>query len=114
MSELQIGLLVLGALALVALLAYNRWADRAHAPRQADGHAGDGHGSDAPTFTEPAFDDSSFSSLNLSVATPRRPAIDDLIDAVAAVNQTLACLPSRARPQSPPFRAVGAWAANPS
>lgn len=86
MSELQIGLLVLGALALVALLAYNRWADRAHAPRQADGHGGEGHGGDAPSFTEPAFDDSGFTSLNLSVATPRRPAIDDLIDAVAAVN----------------------------
>lgn len=86
MSELQIGLLVLGALALVALLAYNRWADRAHAPRQADGHGGESHGGDAPSFTEPAFDDSGFTSLNLSVATPRRPAIDDLIDAVAAVN----------------------------
>lgn len=84
MSEFQIGLLVLGALVLLAVLLQSLWSARANAPRQAHGDVPELEGS--PAFTEPVFDDTGFTNLNKALAAPRRPAIDDLIDAVAAVN----------------------------
>ena len=84
MSEFQIGLLVLGALVLLAVLLQSLWSARANAPRQAHGDVPEPEGS--PAFTEPVFDDTGFTNLNKTLAAPRRPAIDDLIDAVAAVN----------------------------
>jgi len=85
MSDFQIGILVLGALVLLGVLVQSLWSARANAPRQAD--AADGVEQDGkPSFTEPVFDDSGFTNLNLSVSAPRRPAIDSLIDTVAAVN----------------------------
>ena len=84
MSEFQIGLLVLGALVLLAVLLQSLWSARANAPRQAHGDVPEPEGS--PAFTEPVFDDTGFTNLNKALAAPRRPAIDDLIDAVAAVN----------------------------
>ena len=84
MSDFQIGILVLGALVLLGVLVQSLWSARANAPRQADaqGEVADKDGK--PSFTEPVFDDSGFTNLNLSVSAPRRPAIDSLIDTVAA------------------------------
>ncbi len=86
MSDFQIGLVVLGALVLLAVLVQSLWTARANAPRQADNSGDAGEHDGKPNFTEPVFDDSGFTNLNLAVSTPRRPAIDSLIDAVAAVN----------------------------
>ncbi len=84
MSDFQIGLLVLGVLVLLALLLQSLWTARANAPRQAQDEVPEPEGT--PAFTEPVFDDTGFANLNKALAAPRRPAIDDLIDAVAAVN----------------------------
>lgn len=84
MSDFQIGLLVLGVLVLLALLLQSLWTARANAPRQAQDEVPEAEGT--PAFTEPVFDDTGFTNLKKALAAPRRPAIDDLIDAVAAVN----------------------------
>ena len=84
MSDFQIGLLVLGDLVLLALLLQSLWTARANAPRQAQDEVPEAEGT--PAFTEPVFDDTGFTNLKKALAAPRRPAIDDLIDAVAAVN----------------------------
>ena len=84
MSDFQIGLVVLGALVLLALLLQSLWTARANAPRQAQEETPEPEGS--PAHTEPVFDDTGFGNLNKALAAPRRPAIDDLIDAVAAIN----------------------------
>ena len=86
MSDFQIGILVLGALVLLGVLVHSLWSARANAPRQADAQGEEADQDGKPSFTEPVFDDSAFTNLNLSVAAPRRPAIDSLIDTVAAVN----------------------------
>ena len=86
MSEFQIGLVVLGALVLLGVLVQSLWSARANAPRQADAQADAAEHDGKPSFTEPVFDDAGFGNLNFAVAAPRRPAIDSLIDALAAVN----------------------------
>jgi len=84
MSDFQVGLAVLGLLLVLGVLLQSLWTARANAPRQAQS---DGAEPDAKhSFTEPVFDESAFANLNKALAAPRRPAIDSLIDAVAAVN----------------------------
>lgn len=81
MDNLQLGLAVLGAVALLALLIYNAWSARSKAPKQAQASV-------APTVGphEPTFDESGFDALALHAHPPRRLPIDALIDAVATVN----------------------------
>jgi len=86
MSDFQIGILVLGVLVLLGVLLQSLWSARANAPRQADAVAESGEQDGKTSFTEPVFDDSGFTDFNFSVSAPRRPAIDSLIDTVAAVN----------------------------
>lgn len=81
MSNLQLGLALLGGLVLLALLMHSLWSARVNAPKQAKAGADAAH-----SPQEPAFDDSGFGTMALQPHPPRRLPIDALIDAVATIN----------------------------
>jgi len=81
MSNLQLGLAMLGGLVLLVLLIHSAWSARANAPKQAQTST-----PVAQASKEPAFDDSGFDPMALSTPVARRLSIDALIDAVATVN----------------------------
>jgi len=132
MSSLQISLAVVGGLVLAGVVAHSAWSSRRNLPKRATPEAapvpetaaaadqqppaaGEGEGE----RLEPSFDaDSGLASLNAltRLTTPeRKPGLDILIDAMAAValdnvvsgEAALAAMPSTRRAGSKPFGVEG-------
>ncbi len=132
MSNLQLGLAIIGGLVLAAVIAYNTWTSRRNAPRQAQpeppaepdsagsggsgGSAGQG-GADALARQEPSFDpgfDPAMAPMPLPVPE-KKPGLDALIDVIAPIaldapvsgDAALAALPPTRRAGSKPFAIEG-------
>ena len=125
MSSFTLGLVILGALVLAVLVAWNTWSMRRNTPRQPDAVAaavarvdinvepilglepGDG-----PARTEPVFDD----TLTPLPLPEKKPGLDALIDVIAPIvlealvsgEAALAALPPTRRAGSKPF-AIEGW-----
>ncbi len=114
MSNLTLGLAMLGGLVLAAVVAYNTWASRRNAPRQAvpapqAPEAAEGVAT--ASHMEPSLDDAV-----MPPATPeKRPGLDALIDVMAPIalegpasgDAALAAMPSTRRAGSKPFAVEG-------
>lgn len=113
MSSFAVGLAVLGALVLAAVLAHGLWQVRRAQPRQAQPDAADGmgHAADGPRV-EPMLADLPPPAL---VPAERRHRLDPLIDAIATVwldhpvsgDAALAAMPPTRRVGSKPFAVEG-------
>ena len=114
-SNLQIGLVVAGALVIGAVALQGMWASRKNLPRQAtpddaSGHAQDGAGIE-PTLDLAAFDVASFPLPVLD----KKAVIDALIDTIATISPetevsgdaALAAMPSTRRVGAKPFAIEG-------
>ena len=127
MSNLQIGLAVVGGIVLVGVVAHGAWTSRRETPRQASHDPVDG----APEAAEPHFSDTvadaatddaprstrTEPSLGLP-AMARKPAMDALIDVIATLaldpsqppvsgEAAIAALPATRRAGSKPFAIEG-------
>lgn len=112
MMSLQLGLLLLGVLLLLAMVAYSAWLARKNKPRQAEpvdpGLAASLEGRIEPHLSAHPLDGDPFAS---SPVPEKKPALDPLIDAVAPIaldtpvsgEAVLAALPSTRRVGSKPF-----------
>ncbi|MEN9539761.1 MAG: hypothetical protein RLZZ126_1996, partial [Pseudomonadota bacterium] len=129
MSNLQVGLAVLGGLALAAVVAHGAWKSRKSIPRQADpGQPEPALADLQPNPTEPTLDEPRAEALSpgLSVApvplalAARAPVLDALIDSIVPIaldhpvsgEAALAALPATRRVGSKPFRIEGQRADN--
>ncbi|MDP3701785.1 MAG: cell division protein FtsZ [Hylemonella sp.] len=89
MSKLQIGLAIVGALLLAAIVAHGAWISRRNQPRQAEpeGPPIEPHGLDEPSFatarSQGAPEDAD--GLMLPPQLERKPLLDPLIDISAAI-----------------------------
>lgn len=117
MSSLQIGLAVAGGVVLAAVVAHGAWTSRKNQPRQP---VQDPHDSSLLSpepqldASEPSLDEPRFTLP----AAPRKPALDSLIDAIAAValdgsasvvsgEAAMAALPPTRRVGTKPFAVEG-------
>ena len=132
MSSLQISLAVVGGLVLAGVVAHSAWSSRRNLPKRATpeaapvpetpvaaDHQPPTAGEGEAERLEPSFDaDSGLASLNAltRLTTPeRKPGLDILIDAMAAValdnvvsgEAALAAMPSTRRAGSKPFGVEG-------
>jgi hypothetical protein len=106
MSQLQLGLIVTGIVALLVVLAQNYWMVRRNQPRMPDASAGADMANNAfrePTMDHDAFEDSGFA---LPVVE-RKPALDALIDVIACIDVDAPVLGEAALAAMPPTRRVG-------
>lgn len=116
MSNLQLGLALLGGIILAAVVAYNAWVTRKSAPRKAEGPV-EPAASDSERL-EPGFDGTALPSADAASADGRhasasdkRPELDALIDVVAPLvldgevsgDAILAAMPGTRRVGSKPF-----------
>ncbi len=119
MSNLQIGLAVVGGLVLAAMVAHGAWTSRKNLPRQATppdpGAAGDTQ-PQARVAVEPALDAPAFDVAGLPRPTPeKKPSLDALIDVVAPIaldgpvsgDAALAAMPTTRRAGGKPFSIEG-------
>lgn len=116
MSTLQIGLAIVGALVLVAVLAHGAWSARKLAPRQAQ-PSGAAAAAEAAEPIEPRLDSDAFQAPAPPPvpAGERRPGLDALIDVMAPITleapvhgeAAIAALPSTRRVGSKPFAIEG-------
>ena len=119
MSNLQIGLALVGALVLVAMVAQAAWASRRSRPRQASSDAGVGS-AQAPgqgnAGIEPELDAAAYDVAKFPLPAPeKKPAMDALIDVIAPIaledvvsgDAALAAMPSTRRAGSKPFAVEG-------
>ncbi|HYD75523.1 cell division protein FtsZ [Ramlibacter sp.] len=116
MSGFTLGLAILGALVLAAVIGWNAWTTRRLAPRQAAlverVEPGD-IAPAAPEPREPAFDDSE--AVAPLPVPERKPGLDALIDAIAPIavdspvagEAALAAMPATRRAGSKPFAVEG-------
>lgn len=114
MSGFTLGLAILGALVLAAVVGWNAWTARRLAPRQAAlvERVEPGDIAPAPEPREPAFDDSAAAPLPVP---ERKPGLDALIDAIAPIavdspvagEAALAAMPATRRAGSKPFAVEG-------
>lgn len=108
MSGFTLGLIILGALLLAALVAWNAWTSRRNTPRQPEAAAPATAQSDPQERSEPVFDDAALAPLP---GPERKPLLDVLIDVLAAIavdspvsgEAALAALPPTRRAGSKPF-----------
>jgi hypothetical protein len=126
MSQMQIGLLLLGGLVLLGMFAYNSWQARKTRPRQAE---------PAPELAplldrEPTLSESDLQAMDLLEvdhlaisAQEKKPLLDALLDSVVPIaldapvsgEAVLAAMPSTRRVGSKPFSvdalnaSTGAW-----
>ncbi|CAN7271035.1 cell division protein ZipA C-terminal FtsZ-binding domain-containing protein [Polaromonas sp. LjRoot131] len=131
MSTLQISLAVVGGLVLAGVVAHSAWSSRRNLPKRATPEAvptpetampvdrSTAEAEGEPERLEPSFDaDSGLASLSslTRLTTPeRKPGLDILIDAMAAValdgvvsgEAALAAMPSTRRAGSKPFGVEG-------
>ena len=115
MSNLQIGLALVGVLVLLIMVLHGAWSSRKNAPRQASPEE---PSADAvPTDgQEPSLDAEAFDVANLPLPMlERRPAMDSLIDVIAPIvldgpvsgDAALAAMPSTRRAGSKLFSLEG-------
>ena len=113
MSGFTIGLAILGALVLAALVAWNAWTTRRSLPRQPEVPTTVAEEmATRPERTEPVLDDAPLAPIP---PPERRPGLDALIDAIAQVavdapvsgEAALAALPPTRRAGSKPFAVEG-------
>ena len=119
MSKLQIGLVIVGALVLVAMAVQAAWISRRNQPLQAIEHERDGSsgvGSETPVRLEPTPDAGDFDGTNFSLhKLEKRAGMDALIDVIAPIvldapvagELALAALPATRRVGSKPFAIEG-------
>ncbi|MCF8208322.1 MAG: cell division protein FtsZ [Rhodoferax sp.] len=117
MSNLQIGLAIVGGLILAAIVAHGAWTSRRNAPRQALPEAA--ANMQAESATEPALlDDASLTPAIGLPAVPKRAAMDSLIDVIATIaldsatasasgEAAVAAMPATRRVGSKPFAIEG-------
>ncbi len=119
MSNLQLGLAVVGGLVLAAMVAHSAWSSRRNRPRQAaipePGEAGDaeyrvGEG------IEPELDAAAFELSHFPLAAAEaKPALDALIDVIASIaldapvsgDAALSAMPATRRAGGKPFLIEG-------
>lgn len=115
MSTLQIGLAIVGALVLVAVLAQGVWTVRKNRPRQASTEKSNAV-SELPGGVEPELDVLAFDGAQFPLsALEKRPCLDALIDSIASIvlespvsgEAALAALPGTRRVGSKPFSIEG-------
>lgn len=121
MSNLTVGLAILGGLVLAAIVAHGAWSSRKNAPRRAQpepvgpasGHTASPRSqSDTAERADPVLHDSAPLPLMLP---ERRPGLDALIDVIAPVvvdapvsgDAALAAMPHTRRAGSKPFNIEG-------
>lgn len=112
MSNLTLGLAILGGLILAAVVAHSAWTSRRNAPKQAEPlvPAGTADSTDAPR-REPALD----ADVMPPAAPEKKPGLDALIDVIAPIalehpasgDAALAAMPSTRRAGSKPFAVEG-------
>lgn len=119
MSNLQIGLAIVGALVLAAMAAHAAWMARKNQPRQAtpmDADKGQGAELPADEGIEPGLDVAAFDVASFPLPMPeKRAAMDALIDVIAPIalegvisgDAALAAMPSTRRAGSKPFSIEG-------
>jgi hypothetical protein len=106
MSSFTVGLAILGGMVLAVLVAWNAWTTRRNTPRQPEEAAASGE------RTEPVLDAEAAPPLPMP---ERKPALDNLIDAIAPIavdhvvtgEAALAALPPTRRAGSKPFAIEG-------
>ena len=119
MSNLQIGLAIVGALVLAAMAAHGAWTSRRNQPRQATSNDS-GTKSDTERQVgagiEPGLDVAAFDVANFPVpVAEKRPSLDALIDVIAPITldgpvsgeAALVALPTTRRAGSKPFAIEG-------
>jgi len=117
LSSFTLGLVLLGALVLAALAAYNTWAARRNTPRRAQSAAATGDAATTrqePTL-EPQRQEPAFDSAPPLPLPEKRPGLDALIDVLAPIaldgpasgEAALAALPPTRRAGSKPFAIEG-------
>ena len=116
MSGFTLGLAILGALVLGAVIGWNAWTTRKLAPRRAElaerVEPGEAAAREEPGPHEPVFDDRDVAPLPLP---ERKPGLDALIDAIAPIGiespvageAALAAMPATRRAGSKPFAIEG-------
>jgi hypothetical protein len=111
MSHLQIGLAIGGIVLLLVMTVQAIWINRRSRPRQATSGSADN-----ATDTEPQLDVAAFDAANFPApSSERRPAMDALIDVIAAIaleasvsgEAALAALPGARRAGSKPYAIEG-------
>jgi hypothetical protein len=119
MSNLQIGLAVVGALVLAAMVAHGAWTSRKNLPRQASPNEPVGKPdakSQRGVGIEPELDAAAFDVAIFPLPVQdRKPALDALIDVIAPIvldgpvsgDAALAALPSTRRAGGKPFAIEG-------
>jgi hypothetical protein len=112
MSNLTMGLAILGGVVLVGVVAHSAWTSRRNAPRLAEPVPGE------PVSVEPGQEprEPALDDAPLPLASPeKRPGLDALIDVIAPMaleasvsgDAALAALPSTRRAGSKPFAIEG-------
>ncbi len=116
MSGFTVGLAILGALVLAAVVGWNAWTTRKLAPRRAEladrVEPGEAATREEAEPREPVFDDGDVAPLPMP---ERKPGLDALIDAIAPVavdspvagEAALAAMPATRRAGSKPFAIEG-------
>ena len=118
MSGFTIGVVLLGALVLAALVAWNAWTTRRSLPRQPESPTtvGEDMATRPMERTEPVLDDAPLDEPLAPIPPPeRKPRLDALIDALAQIalegpvsgEAALAALPPTRRAGSKPFGIEG-------
>ena len=115
MSNLQIGLAIVGGLVLTAVVGHSAWSSRKNVPRQA---APENDPPDRIELIEPHLrggGDAQLDTGSLSPPPPKAPLLDALIDVIAPIalehpvsgEAALAALPPTRRVGSKPFAVEG-------
>ena len=112
MSNLTLGLAIIGGLLLAALVAWNTWSSRRNTPRQAQPAEPALTAGDAGERNDPVFTDTDPVPLPL---LEKKPGLDALIDVIAPIvleapasgDAALAAMPTTRRAGSKPFAIEG-------
>ncbi|MCJ0763241.1 cell division protein ZipA C-terminal FtsZ-binding domain-containing protein [Variovorax terrae] len=122
MSNLTLGLAIIGGLVLAAVVAHSTWTSRKNAPRQAqrDTQTEPGFDAGAAPHGEPELQEPTFDSAPVPLPLPeRKPGLDALIDVIAPIvldapasgavsgEAALAAMPPTRRAGSKPFAVEG-------
>lgn len=118
MSNLQVGLAIVGGLVLALVVAYNAWTSHKNLPKQAEPERDAKSPTAASARQEPVFDAAlqSLAKLAKQTALERRGVLDALIDVIAPMSldgvvvsgdAALAAMPATRRAGSKPFAIEG-------